>query len=162
MVTPELFARFPDAASLAEADLAELERIVRSTGFFRSKAKSLREMARTLVAEFGGRVPRTMDELLRLRGVARKTANVVLGTAYGKAEGVVVDPHVRRLSYRLGLTDETDPEKIERDLMELLPRPQWVFFGHALIWHGRRVCKAPVPDCPGCLMRTFCPRRGVA
>jgi endonuclease-3 len=161
MVTPVLFEKYPDAAALAAAETADLEAIIRSTGFFRAKAKSIQETARALVTKFGGRVPDEMDALLTLRGVARKTANVVLGTAYGKAEGVVVDTHIKRLSYRLGLTDNTDPLKIERDLMAILPREQWVFFGHALIWHGRRVCKALAPECPNCLMNTFCPRRGV-
>jgi len=161
MVTPELFKRFPDARALATAETPELESIIRSTGFYRAKAKSIQETARALVRDFHGKVPEEMDQLLTLRGVARKTANVVLGTAYGKPEGVVVDTHVKRLCFRLGLTDETDPGKIEKDLMALLPREQWIFFGHALIWHGRRVCKAPAPDCESCLMRTFCPRRGV-
>jgi endonuclease-3 len=161
LITPVLFKRYPDAASLADSSTPELEGIIRSAGFFRSKAKSLQEMAKAVVSKFGGKVPRTMEELLTLRGVARKTANVVLGTAYGQAEGVVVDTHIKRLSFRLGLTDETDPEKVERELMALLPRKEWVFFGHALIWHGRRICKAPAPDCENCLMKTFCPRRGV-
>jgi endonuclease III len=161
MVTPALFKRYPDARALAQAETPELEALIRSTGFFRSKAKSIQETARALVEKHGGKVPDTMEALLELRGVARKTANVVLGTAYGKAEGVVVDTHVKRLSYRLDLSDETDPVKVERDLMELVPREQWVYFGHALIWHGRRLCKAPAPDCPSCLMRAFCPKRGV-
>jgi endonuclease III len=161
MITPALFARFPDARALANADTAELEGLIRSAGFYRSKAKSIQQTARTLVTQFGGKVPQTMERLLTLRGVARKTANVVLGTAYGKAEGVVVDTHVKRVSYRLGLTDETDPVKVEKDLLAILPREQWVFFGHALIWHGRRVCFAPAPNCEGCLMKRFCPRRGV-
>jgi endonuclease-3 len=161
MVTPALFARYPDAAALASAETSELEGLIRSAGFYHSKAKSIQETARSLVANFGGKVPDEMDALLTLRGVARKTANVVLGTAYGKAVGVVVDTHIKRLSYRLGLTDETDPVKVERDLMALLPPKDWVFFGHALIWHGRRVCKALAPECPNCLMQSFCPRRGV-
>ena len=161
MITPVLFKKYPDAASLAASSTPELEAIIRSAGFFRSKAKSLQEMAKTVVSKFKGQIPQTMDELLELRGVARKTANVVLGTAFGKAEGVVVDTHMKRLSYRLGLTDQTDPEKVEKDLMAILPRKEWVFFGHALIWHGRRVCAAAAPNCEGCLMNTFCPRRGV-
>lgn len=161
LVTPELFRRYPDAASLAAAETGELEALVRPTGFFRAKAKALRQMASTLASEFDGQVPRTMAELLRLRGVARKTANVVLGTAFGLAEGMVVDTHVKRVSYRLGLTRQTDPVKIERDLMALYPPSAWVFLGHALVWHGRRVCKAVKPDCPACAMRAFCPRRGV-
>lgn len=146
MVTPGLFARYPTARDLAQAKAADLEEMIRSTGFFRSKAKSIQETARVLVTRFGGEVPRTMEELLALRGVARKTANVILGTAYGKAEGVVVDTHMKRLSYRLGLTEETDPVKVERDLMACVPREEWIYFGHALIWHGRRICRAPAPD----------------
>ncbi|MBI4424608.1 MAG: endonuclease III [Elusimicrobia bacterium] len=160
-VTPGLFKRYRTAADYAAADPAALEQEIRTTGFFRSKAASLRAMAATLVARFGGRVPRTMDELLELRGVARKTANVVLGTAYGIPSGVVVDTHMRRVAYRLGLTDEKDPGKIERDLQAVVPRRAWIFFGHAMIWHGRRVCRAAAPDCPGCLLKTFCPKRGV-
>jgi endonuclease III len=161
MVTPALFKRYPTARDYAAASTPELEGLIRSTGFFRSKARSIQEMARALVTEHGGQVPAEMEALLRLRGVARKTANVVLGTAFGKAEGVVVDTHVRRVSYRLGLTDQTDPEKIERDLIAIVPRKDWIFFGHAMIWHGRRICKAPAPDCPNCLLNAFCPRRGV-
>ncbi|MBI3549305.1 MAG: endonuclease III [Elusimicrobia bacterium] len=161
MVTPALFKKYPDAKSLAAAEPSELEAVVRTTGFFRAKAKSIRETARLLVERFGGKVPRTMEELLVLRGVARKTANVVLGTAYGIAEGVVVDTHVKRLSFRLGLSEATDPVKIERDLMALVPRKDWIFFGHAMTWHGRRVCFAVSPNCPGCLLNTVCPKRGV-
>ena len=161
LVTPALFARYPNAQALAEAKTPELEALIRSTGFFRSKAKSIQETARALLANFGGKVPDEMEALLTLRGVARKTANVVLGTAYGKAVGVVVDTHIKRLSYRLGLVDASDPVKVERELMAILPREEWVFFGHALIWHGRRVCKALAPECPNCLMQPFCPRRGV-
>ncbi|MBI4376976.1 MAG: endonuclease III [Elusimicrobia bacterium] len=160
-ITPELFRRYPDAQAYARADTEELERLIRSTGFYKSKAKSIQEMAKALVAEHGGRVPDDMEALLKLRGVARKTANVVLGTAYGKAEGVVVDTHVSRLSYRLGLSRQSSPEKIERDLMECLPRSEWVFFGHSLIWHGRRVCGAISPDCPGCGLNDICPKLGV-
>ncbi|MFH1723852.1 MAG: endonuclease III [Elusimicrobiota bacterium] len=161
IVTKGLFKRYRTAKAYAAAKPGELEEMVRSTGFFRAKAKSIREMARAVAKDHGGRVPDTMEELLALRGVARKTANVVLGTAFGKAEGVVVDTHVKRLSYRLGLSDHTDPVKIERDLMECVPRREWIFFGHAVIWHGRRVCKARGPDCPGCSLRDICPKRGV-
>ena len=162
MVTPVLFKRYRTAKDYAEASLPELEGIIRSTGFYRAKAQSIVAMARALVERHGGRVPKTMDELLELRGVARKTANVVLGTAYGIAAGVVVDTHMRRVSYRLGLTDEDDPVKIERDLMACVPKKDWIYWGHAMIWHGRRICKALTPDCPACPMRTFCPKRGVA
>ena len=161
LVTKTLFARYQTAEDYAEANPLELESIIKSAGFYRMKAKSIKEMAAVLVSKFGGEVPDEMEDLLTLRGVARKTANVVLGTAYGKAEGVVVDTHVKRLSYRLGLTDETDPAKIERELMKLLPRKDWVFFGHSLIWHGRRVCFAISPNCPGCALNKFCPKRGV-
>ena len=159
MVTPALFAKYKTAKAFAAAGLRDLEALIRSTGFYRSKALSIREMSRTLVKDFGGEVPSEMEQLLTLRGVARKTANVVLGTAFGKAVGVVVDTHIKRLSYRLGLTDESDPVKVERDLIKILPPKDWIYFGHALIWHGRRVCKALTPDCPACSLRSFCPQR---
>lgn len=161
LVTPALFARFKTAEDFARADLGELEAMIRSTGFYRSKALAIKEMASALVREFGGKVPREMSKLLTLRGVARKTANVVLGTAYGIADGVVVDTHMKRVAYRLGLTDEEDPVRVEADLMACVPRKEWIYFGHAMIWHGRRVCFARSPDCPGCLLRSFCPKRGV-
>lgn len=161
MVTPALFAKYKTAKDFAQADPVALEAMIKSTGFYRAKALSIREMAKAVVVDFGGEVPRDMDSLLTLRGVARKTANVVLGTAFGIACGVVVDTHMKRVSYRLGLTDETDPVKIERDLMELVPKKDWIFFGHAMIWHGRRVCFARTPNCPGCPLRSFCPQRGV-
>ncbi len=157
MVTPALFARWPDAHALAQAEPAELEEVIRSTGFYRNKAKNLLGMARVLVEKHGGQVPRTMEELLELPGVARKTANVVLGTAYGIPSGVVVDTHVARLSGRLGLTKEKDPVKIERDLMKELPRAEWIDFSHRLIWHGRRVCDARRPRCVDCLLLPVCP-----
>jgi endonuclease-3 len=156
-VTPALFRRYPTAAALAEADPAELEQMIHSTGFFRQKARSLLGMARMVVVEFGGKIPRTMDEIVRLPGVARKTANVVLGSAYGVASGVVVDTHVRRVAGRLGLTGETDPVKIEVDLMEVVPRERWVDTGHQLIWHGRRICHAKVPECTACPLAPLCP-----
>ena len=156
-VTPTLFARFPTPAALAAAEPAELERLIHSTGFYRNKAKNLIGMARGLVERFGGEVPRTMGELLSLPGVARKTANVVLGTAFGIADGVVVDTHVARLSHRLGLTRQQTPEKIEQALVKLLPREEWIFFSHALIWHGRQVCAARSPACERCRMNDFCP-----
>ena len=149
-VTPEVFRRWPTPRALAAATQSEVEKVIKSTGFFRNKAKSLRGMARVLVEKYGGQVPRTMDEMLELPGVARKTANVVLGTAYGLATGVVVDTHVQRLSRRLGLTREEDPKKIERDLMAFLPEEEWVGFAHRLIWHGRRVCAARKPRCAEC------------
>ncbi|MCX5796660.1 MAG: endonuclease III [Elusimicrobia bacterium] len=161
VVTKTLFKKYRTAADYARADTVELEGLVRSTGFFRSKAKSIQETAKILVAEHGGKVPDTMEELLQLRGVARKTANVILGTAYGRACGIVVDTHMKRVSFRLGLTDETDPEKVEQDLMKLVPKKDWIFFSQAMVWHGRRVCFARNPDCPGCALNVLCPRRGV-
>ena len=160
-VTPVLFRRFKTAKALAGAKRKELEEIIHSTGFFRQKAKSVQGACGRIVADFGGKVPDTMDGLLTLPGVARKTANVVLGTAFGKNEGVVVDTHVGRLATRLGLTwsgkNSKDAVRIERDLMEVLPRRDWTFAGHALIWHGRRVCSARKPDCGGCTLARNCP-----
>jgi endonuclease-3 len=156
-VTPSLFARFPTPAALAAAPTPVLEELVRSTGFFRNKAKNLRGAAHVLDEKWGGEVPRSMDELLELPGVARKTANVVLGTAFDIAAGVVVDTHVARLAGRLGLSRETAPEKIERDLMAIIPRERWILFSHQLIWHGRRVCQARKPNCDGCPLAPHCP-----
>lgn len=156
-VTPGLFERYPDVENLAGADEEELRELIRSTGFFRNKARNLIGAARRIANEFGGRVPRTMEELLSLPGVARKTANVVLGTAFGIADGVVVDTHVKRLSRRLGLSGHKEPVKIERDLMEKIPMDQWVLFSHRLIHHGRRVCKAQRPRCEQCVLTDLCP-----
>ena len=157
LVTPGLFARFPTPATMAKAPPAVLEKIVRSTGFFRNKAKNLVGAARVLDEKWRGEVPRSMAALLELPGVARKTANVVLGTAFGIAEGVVVDTHVIRLSQRLGFTRSTTAEHIERDLMEILPRSRWILFSHQIIWHGRRVCRARKPDCDACPLAPHCP-----
>ena len=157
LVTPALFARFPTPAALATAPAPVIEDMIRSTGFFRNKAKSLLGAARLLCEKWAGEVPRSMDELLELPGVARKTANVVLGTAFGIAAGVVVDTHVVRLAGRLGLSRETVPEKIERDLMDLIPRARWILFSHQLIWHGRRICHARKPDCDHCPLAPHCP-----
>jgi endonuclease-3 len=157
MVTPALFARYPDAFALAAADQRDVEALIKSTGFFRNKAKSLIGMAKAVVARHGGEVPRTMEELVVLPGVGRKTANVILGNAFGLNEGVVVDTHVARLSARLGLTRETDPVKIERALMPLFPRSSWTLLSHLLIWHGRRVCDAKKPRCADCVLRRICP-----
>src|SRR5450432_1623174 len=157
LVTPALFARYRTAADYAAAPTAELEKAIQSTGFFRNKTKSIRAAAAAIEKEHGGKVPQTMDELHALPGVGRKTANVVLGNAFGKNEGIVVDTHVARLSQRLGLTSETDPEKIERDLMKLLPRKQWTNWSHWLIWHGRRRCYARKPDCENCELLRLCP-----
>ena len=156
-VTPNLFAKYPTAADYAAADPTELEEDIRPTGFFRNKAKSLRGMAGALVEDHGGEVPRTMAELVALPGVGRKTANVVLGNAFGIDEGVVVDTHVRRLSNRLGFTIENDPEKIEKDLMQAVPKRDWTVFSHLLILHGRSVCKARKPACADCIVNDLCP-----
>ncbi len=156
-VTPNLFAKYPTAADYAAADPTELEEDIRPTGFFRNKAKSLRGMAGALVEDHGGEVPRTMGELVALPGVGRKTANVVLGNAFGIDEGVVVDTHVRRLSNRLGFTTENDPEKIEKDLMQAVPKRDWTVFSHLLILHGRSVCKARKPACGDCIVNDLCP-----
>ncbi len=156
-VTKTLFEKYRTAADYANADPNELEEDIRPTGFYRNKARSLQGMARALVEEHGGEVPRTMPELVALPGVGRKTANVVLGNAFGIDEGVVVDTHVRRVSNRLGLTGKQDPEKIERDLMSVVPREDWTVFSHLLIFHGRRRCKARKPDCPNCVLNDICP-----
>ena len=156
-VTPALFAKYPDPTALARADQAELESMIFSTGFYRMKARHLIGMAQRIVENHGGQVPATMDGLVGLPGVARKTANVVLGSALGKNEGIVVDTHVSRLAPRLGLTTQTDPVKIEQDLMQLVPRDQWSIFAHRLIWHGRRVCHAKQPDCEHCTLAPLCP-----
>ena len=156
-VTPTLFAKYRSAADYAKAPPATLERLIRSTGFFRSKTKSIRAAAASIAAEHGGRVPDTMEKLHGLPGVGRKTANVVLGNAFGKDEGIVVDTHVIRLSHRLRLTRQTDPEKIERDLMKLVPRQHWTNWSHWLIWHGRRRCFARKPDCHNCEIFRLCP-----
>jgi endonuclease-3 len=161
-VTPALFARYPDPTALAQADQAELEPMILSTGFYRMKAKHLIGMARRIVEHHGGQVPDTMEGLVDLPGVARKTANVLLGSVFGKNEGVVVDTHVSRLAPRLGLSREIDPVKIELDLMKLVPRDQWSIFAHRLIWHGRRVCHARKPDCEHCTLAPLCPSAFVA
>ena len=161
MVTAELFKSYRTAQDFADAPLADLEQAVRSTGFYRNKAKNIQACCRKLVARHGGEVPRTMEELTALDGAGRKTANVVLGNAFGINVGVVVDTHVSRLSQRLGLTRQTTPERIEEDLMKLVPRGQWAQFSHWLIWHGRRRCGARKPDCGGCELKTLCPQVGV-
>lgn len=156
-VTPALFARFPDAKSLAFAEREELETLIRSTGFYRNKAKNIQGACQKILKDFQGEVPKTMAELLTLPGVARKTANVVLAHAYGIIEGVTVDTHVKRLSNRLGLTTNNDPVKIERDLMALLPQPDWETFSISIIYHGRAVCKARNPACFSCQLAPLCP-----
>ena len=161
MVTPALFKRFPDAAAMAKARLPELEKLIRSTGFYRQKAKSIKGTAQGLVEVHGGEVPRTLAELTQLPGVARKTASVVLGTAFGLAEGVVVDTHVQRLSMRLGLTRSSEVKNIEQDLMAVVPKENWIRFSHQMIWHGRRVCFARKPNCASCTLAPFCPSAGL-
>ncbi|HYL28331.1 MAG TPA: endonuclease III [Gemmatimonadales bacterium] len=157
LVTPKLFSRYPNAAALARARQADVEAIIKSSGFFRNKARSIIGMAQAVVADHGGKVPGTMDELLTLPGVGRKTANVVLGNAFGLNEGVVVDTHVARLSKLLGLTRQTDPVKIEQALMKLFPRDDWALLSHLLIFHGRRVCIARRPKCGECVLADLCP-----
>ena len=155
-VTATLYKKYPDAETLAHANPSELEAEIRPTGFFRNKAKSIMGASQKILGDFGGKVPQTMEELLTLPGVARKTANVVLGTGFGIAAGVVVDTHVQRLSNRLDLTKNEDPKKIEQDLMKAIPREKWILFAHQLIWHGRRVCVARKPRCLECNLETIC------
>ncbi|HTU16616.1 MAG TPA: endonuclease III [Gemmataceae bacterium] len=159
-VTPALFARYPDARAFAEADQGELEKMIQSTGFFRNKAKNIIGCCRQLVELHGGEVPRTMEELVPLPGVGRKTANVLLGNAFD-VPGIVVDTHVGRLSQRMGLSENTDPDKIERDLMALLSRKEWTMFSHRMIFHGRQVCNARKPLCEECQLAALCPRQGM-
>jgi endonuclease-3 len=161
VVTPGLFKKYPNAAAYAKAQPAELEHEIKTTGFFRNKAKSIKSCCQALVERHGGDVPRTMEELIMLGGVGRKTANVVLGNAFNVNTGIVVDTHVARLSQRLDLTKETSAEKIEQDLIKLVPQEQWAMFSHWLIWHGRRRCNARGPDCPTCEIHALCPRIGV-
>ncbi len=156
IVTPSLFRKFPTPAAFAQTSLPAIEEEIRSTGFYHNKAKSLSGAAKKVVAEFGGKVPDTMDQLLSLPGVARKTANVVLGVAFQKAEGVVVDTHVLRLSHRLGLTRAEDPKRVEEDLMRIIPRDRWISFSHELIHHGRQICVARKPRCMDCTLETLC------
>ena len=160
-VTRSLFRKYRTAADYAGAEPRVLEQEIRSTGFYRNKTKNLIGMGRGLVERYGGEVPRELDELVTLPGAARKTANVVLGTAFGIPSGFVVDTHVKRVAFRLGLTEETDPIAIEQDLMRLFPREEWIFLGHALIRHGRRVCHARSPRCGDCGLGKACARRGV-
>lgn len=160
-VTRTLFPRYPDAQAFADADLAELEEAVRPTGTFRQKAKAIKNACRMLVDEFGGEVPQSIEALVRLPGVARKTANVVLATCFNIPSGVIVDTHVIRLAGRMGLSEHRDPQDIERDLMRMVPQDDWTFFGPALILLGRYVCTAKKPDCPNCVMQDICPKIGV-
>ncbi|MDA0832841.1 MAG: endonuclease III [Planctomycetota bacterium] len=161
MVTPALFKKYPTPSALAASKQEDVENIIRSTGFFRAKATNIRGMAIKLVKDFGGEVPRTLEEMVTLPGVGRKTGNVVLGTCFGLATGVVVDTHVKRITRLLGLTTRTQPEQIETDLMELLPRKEWINFSHRLIHHGRRICIARRPNCIECPLLNLCPRVGL-
>jgi endonuclease-3 len=161
IVTQELFQKYRSASDFANAPLAELEQAIKSTGFFRNKAKNIQACCRKLVELHAGKIPRTMEQLTQLAGVGRKTANVVLGNAFGINVGVVVDTHIARLSQRLGLTKQKTPEKIEVDLMALAPQKQWTLFSHWLIWHGRRRCAARRPDCEGCEIKQLCPQIGL-
>lgn len=160
-VTPALFARYPNAEALALASIGEVETLVHSTGFYRNKAKNIVAMAQRVVSQHEGEIPSDMDSLLGLAGVARKSANVVLGEGFGIASGVVVDTHIKRVSQRLGLTAQTTPEAIERELMKLIPQDKWIDFSQQLIWHGRRVCDAKKPQCETCSLAPLCPSVGL-
>jgi endonuclease-3 len=160
LVTPALFARYPDARAFAGANRKELEKAIKTTGFFRNKARNIQECCKALVEHHGGQVPGTMEELVPLAGIGRKTANVVLGNAFG-VPGITVDTHVGRLSRRLGLTEEVDPVKVERDLMELVPKKDWTMFSHRVIFHGRQVCHSRKPLCGECALAKWCPKTGV-
>jgi len=161
IVTKDLFKKYKTPQAFAGADLEELEQDIKSTGFYHNKAKSILGFSKAIVSEFGGKVPKDMDALVKLPGIGRKTANVILGTAYGIASGVVVDTHVTRLSNRMGLTTQEDPVKIEQDLMKLLPEDQWIMFSHAMILHGRQICIARKPKCSICPLDSLCPKIGV-
>ena len=160
-ITPALFRAFPTPQAMAAADIKEVEKLIHSAGFYHSKALSLIESSKRICEVYGGQVPQTMKDLLSLRGVARKTANVMLGDYFKKPEGIVVDTHIKRLSFRLGLTKQTDPVKVEQDLMKIIPYEYWAWFGIALILHGRRVCNARKPECSHCKLAALCPRKGV-
>jgi len=160
LVTPALFKKYPNAKAFAAADLKELEQDIRSTGFYKNKAKAIRGCCQLLLTQHGGQMPRTLEELVRFPGIGRKTANVVLGVAFG-IPGIVVDTHVRRLTYRMGFTKQTDPEKIEAEMMQVIPEKNWTDFGLLLIAHGRALCTARKPDCPQCPLRALCPKLGI-
>lgn len=162
IVTKELFAKYPDADSMSRAPVKTLENLVKTTGFFRNKAKNIHAASRALADDYDGEVPKDLETLVALPGVGRKTANVVLGTAYGIPSGIVVDTHVGRLTRRMGLTDKGDAVKVERELMEVVPKKEWIDFSHRLIHHGRAVCAARKPKCEGCHFLKFCPQIGVA
>ncbi|MCE1246175.1 MAG: endonuclease III [Firmicutes bacterium] len=158
-VTKVLFERYKTTEDYADCDIEELKDIIRSTGFFNQKAKYIKEMAATVIDKHNGTIPKNMEELTKLPGVARKTANVLLSSAFGITAGVVVDTHVKRVSYRLGLTDKTDPDKVEQDLMQYIPEEKWIFVGDSLIYHGRKYCDARKPDCENCPINKICPKR---
>ncbi len=160
-VTADLFRKYNSPENYVNVPQEELEQDIRSTGFYRNKAKNIQATSQKIIDDFNGEIPKDMDKLLTLNGVARKTANVVLGNAFGIASGVVVDTHVKRLSNRLGLTQESNPVKIENDLQELVPKKDWVMFSHWLIWHGRAICKARKPNCENCVLEDICPKVGV-
>ncbi len=161
IVTKELFKKYRSVKDYAGADLKELEQDIRSTGFYRNKAKNIKNACKMLIFEFNGKIPDTMEDLMKLPGVARKTANIVLSNVFGKIEGIAVDTHVRRISYRLGLTRQKDPNKIEKDLTERIPRKEWWYVNHVLVDHGRAICKAPTPLCSSCFLMKLCPKNGV-
>lgn len=158
-ITPALFKKYPTPEKLADADIKDVEEIIKSSGFYKVKARNIIETAKKISKDYNGKVPDTIDELIKLNGVARKTANVVLSNAFGKNEGVVVDTHVKRLSFRIGLTDKKDPEHIERDLMSLFEKKDWGFISNSLILHGRKVCKARKPECKICCIEAYCIKR---
>ena len=161
IVTADLFRKYRTPEDYIKVPQTELEQDIRSTGFYRNKAKNIQGACEKIIENFGGEIPRTMDEILTLNGVARKTANVVLGNAFGIASGVVVDTHVRRISNRLGLTEEQTPEKIEKDLEKLVPKKDWILFPHLIIWHGRAICQARKPKCGECVLEDICPKIGI-
>ena len=161
LVTKELFKTYPTAEDIQGLTLPRLEKLIKSTGFFRNKAKNIKACCEELVNKYDGEVPQEMEALVELAGVGRKTANVVLGTAFGIPSGVVVDTHVGRITRRLGLTDQKDPVKVERDLMQILPKKEWIVYSHRVIRHGRLVCQSRKPDCEGCMLESKCPRIGV-
>ncbi|WP_424245773.1 endonuclease-3 [Elusimicrobium posterum] len=161
MVAPVLFAKYPNSKTMSKAKQSDVEAIIKSTGFYRAKAANIIATAQIIEKNFAGKVPDTMEDLLTLRGVARKTANVVLGDFFGVSVGVVVDTHVKRLAYRIGLTNNTDPVKVEQDLMKKIPQKEWIWIGNSLVWHGRKVCDARKPKCSVCSINKLCPKNGV-